>query len=138
MVDVTGMKFTLPGSGFVVLREVFLALLVAALLPAQSDTAGLFGVVKDASGGAVVGSKIKLQNAATGAAREELTDGKGFYQFELLPPGEYELTVESGGFKQFHDSRVRVNVAQISRLNVELEIGSDSEFVEVQDTVSPL
>jgi len=81
---------------------------------------------------------IALQNRATGAAREQVTDIKGLYQFEVLPPGEYELTVEAVGFKQFRDSRVRIQVAQISRLNVQLEVGSNSEFIEVQDTVSPL
>src|SRR5204862_885301 len=40
--------------------------------------------------------------------------------------------------KQFRDSEVRVSVAQISRLNVQLEVGAASEFVEVQDTVSPV
>ena len=119
-------------------RSILIAFLFAALLSAQSDTAGLFGLVRDSSGGAVVGCKVRLQNSATGSVREQLSDGKGLYQFELLPPGEYELTVEAAGFKQFRDSRVRVNVAQISRLNAQLEVGSASEFVEVQDTVSPL
>jgi hypothetical protein len=114
------------------------ALLFAGILSAQSDTASLFGVVKDTSGGAVVGAKVKLQSRTTGATREQATDAKGLYQFEVLPPGEYELMVEAPGFKQFRDSQVRVNVAQIARLNVQLEIGSASEFVEVQDTVSPL
>jgi hypothetical protein len=79
-----------------------------------------------------------LQNRATGAVRELATDAKGLYQFEVLPPGEYELTVEAAGFKQYRDSRVHIQVAQISRLNVQLEIGSNTEFIEVQDTVSPL
>ena len=110
-------------------RSILIAFLFAALLSAQSDTAGLFGLVRDSSGGAVVGCKVRLQNSATGSVREQLSDGKGLYQFELLPPGEYELTVEAAGFKQFRDSRVRVNVAQISRLNAQLEVGSASEFV---------
>src|SRR6266849_5222453 len=119
--------------------QLFLStLLFAGILSAQSDTASLFGVVKDTSGGAVVGAKAKLQSRTTGATREQATDAKGLYQFEVLPPGEYELMVEAPGFKQFRDSQVRVNVAQIARLNVQLEIGSASEFVEVQDTVSPL
>ena len=92
------------------------------------------GLVKDATGGAVGNSKVKLQSRATAAVREQTTDGKGLYQFEVLPPGEYETTVEARGFKQFQDSRVRLQVAQISRLNVQLEIGSASEFVEVQGT----
>src|SRR5437016_689290 len=122
----------------VALRLALAASTLTAILSAQTDTAGLFGLVKDATGGAVVGAKAKLQSRTTGATREQATDAKGLYQFEVLPPGEYELTVEAAGFKQFRDSQVRVQVAQIARLNVQLEIGSASEFVEVQDTVSPL
>src|SRR5436190_22995216 len=81
-------------------------LLFAALLSAQSDTAGLYGVVRDSSGGVVVGSKVKLQSHATSIVREKVTDAHGLYQFEVLPPGEYELTVETAGFKIFRDSRV--------------------------------
>src|SRR5438552_15971136 len=115
-----------------------LVLLLAAILGAQTDTAALFGLVRDASGGTVANAKVRLRNRATAALRERATDGQGFYQFEVLPPGEYELTVEAAGFKQFRDSQVRVQVADISRLNVQLEIGSASEFIEVHDTVSPL
>src|SRR5947208_264821 len=122
----------------VALRLALAASTLTAILSAQTDTAGLFGLVKDATGGAVGNSKVKLQSRATAAVREQTTDGKGLYQFELLPPGVYELTVEAAGFKQFRDSQVRVNVAQIARLNAQLEVGSASEFVEVQDTVSPL
>jgi len=42
------------------------------------------------------------------------------------------------GFKTFRDTRVHVSVAQISRLNVQLELGSASESIVVDDTVSPL
>jgi hypothetical protein len=132
------MRINLPRFSSAVFKASLCTLVFAAFLSAQSDTAGLFGLVRDASGGAVVGSKVRLQSSATGALREQVTDGKGLYQFELLPPGEYELTIEATGFKQFRDSKVRVSVAQIARLNVQLEVGSASEFVEVQDTVSPL
>jgi len=112
--------------------------LSTTLASAQSDTAGLYGVVKDLSGGVVVSSKVKLESRTTGAVREKITDTRGLYQFEILPPGEYELTVEAAGFKTFRDTRVHVSVAQISRLNVQLELGSASESIVVDDTVSPL
>src|SRR5882724_6616706 len=54
-----------------------LCMLLAALLSAQTDTAGLFGVVRGASGGVVAASKVALQNRASGAAREQVTDAKG-------------------------------------------------------------
>src|SRR2546425_8193040 len=62
--------------------------LLAALVSAQTDTAGLFGLVRDSSGGSIASSKVKLQNRATGAIREQATDAKGLYQFEVLSPGE--------------------------------------------------
>src|SRR6266403_4832216 len=86
------------------LRVALTVPLLAPLLSAQTDTAGLFGLVRDASGGSVVNSKVKLLNHATGAVREQTSDAKGLYQFEVLSPGEYELTVEATGFKQFRDS----------------------------------
>src|SRR5262245_2327116 len=132
------MRIKLARLSRVTLRVSLFTLLLAALLPAQTDTAGLFGVVRDASGGVVTASKVKLQNGATGAAREQVTDGKGLFEFDVLAPGDYEQTVEAGGFKQFRDSKVRIQVAHVARLNVQLEVGNNSEFIEVQDTVSPL
>ena len=126
------MRIVLHRFSRVALRLSLVAPLLTAILSAQTDTAGLFGLVRDATGGAVVNSKVKLHSRATAAVREQTTDGRGLYQFEVLPPGEYELTVEAAGFKQFRDSQVRVQVADISRLNVQLEIGSASEFIEVE------
>src|SRR6188474_1302029 len=132
------MRINLPSFSRVLLQTSVIALLLISLASAQTDTAGLFGIVRDSSGGSVANSRVRLQNRATSAVRELTTDAKGLYQFEVLAPGEYELTVEAAGLKQYRDSRVHIQVAQISRLNVQLEIGSNTEFIEVQDTVSPL
>src|SRR5689334_21674579 len=115
------MRTILPCFSRVSLYVALITVLLISLASAQTDTAGLFGLVRDASGGSVASTKVRLQNRATGAVREQTTDAKGFYQFEVLPPGEYELTVEATGFKQYRDSRVHVQVAQVSRLNVQLE-----------------
>src|SRR5215472_11683078 len=115
-----------------------LAAIFAAALSAQTDTAGLIGLITDPSGAAVAGSKVKLRSRATGAMREQTSNDSGLYRFEILPPGEYELTVDAAGFKQFRDSGVRAPVAQVSRLDAQLEVGSASESVEVQAAVSPL
>ncbi len=105
---------------------------------AQSDTAGLFGLVRDTSVSAIAGAKVKLTNLGTGAVREQQTDVKGLYHFDLLPPGNYELVVEATGFKQFRDSAVKMEVAQVARLNAQLEIGTANEFVEVQGAATAL
>src|SRR2546430_2087527 len=100
------MRIALHPFSRVALRFFLAAPLLTAILSAQTDTAGLFGLVKDASGGAVANSKVRLQNRGSGAVREQATDVKGLYHFEVLPPGDYELTVDATGFKQFRDSEV--------------------------------
>jgi hypothetical protein len=110
----------------------------AALTLAQSDTAVLFGVVKDPSGSAVVTAKVQLRNEATGAIRELQSNDNGLFYFTFLPSGSYEFVVEAQGFKQYRDSRVRIQVAQVGRIDVTMEIGSTSEILEVEGNMSSL
>src|SRR6266851_3951460 len=89
----------------------------ALLLPGQSATAVLFGLLKDPSGGSIAGAKVVVRNQATGVQRELETDDKGLYYFTLLPPGNYELTVETQGFKAYRNPVVQIQVAEVGRLD---------------------
>lgn len=112
--------------------------LVAFTLEAQSDSAVLFGLVKDPSGAAVGRAKLQLRNEETGVSRELQTDDSGLFYFTLLPPGSYEFVVEAEGFKQYRDSHIRIQVAQVGRVDVRMEIGTSSEAIEVQGNISGL
>jgi hypothetical protein len=116
--------------------SVFLS--AAAAVFAQTDTGTLGGTVLDPAGGAVQGAAVKIRNRATALEREASTSADGRYQFALLPPGVYEVTIEAQGFKKFSDSEVRVQVASPALLNVELAVGSTSEAIEVVGTASLL
>jgi Carboxypeptidase regulatory-like domain/TonB dependent receptor len=105
---------------------------------AQSDTAVLFGVVKDPSGSAVVSAKVELRNTETGTLRELGSNDNGLFYFTFLPPGTYEFLVEAPGFKQYRDSRIRIEVAQVGRIDVTMELGSTSEILEVSGNMSSL
>src|SRR5579864_3257044 len=95
-----------------VIRIGLVSLLALAALDceliAQSDTAVLFGLVKDPSGGSVAGAKVIAHNQSTGVQRELETDAKGLFYFTLLPPGGYELSVEASGFKSYRNPVVQV------------------------------
>ena len=120
------------------LLKVGLLVCCAVALFAQSDTAVVFGLVKDPSGGMIAGAKIQLRNEENGLTRELSSDDKGLFYFTLLPPGTYEFNVEASGFKQYRDSHIRVQVAQVGRIDVTMEIGTTAEALEVQDNISGL
>jgi len=109
---------------------------LVTIAAAQSDSSSLSGLVSDPSGAAVVGAKVGLRNLATGTRREALTDAEGRYSFTLLAPGSYEITVEATGFKQYHDARVSLQVAQAEQLNLQMAIGEATEMVVVEGSVS--
>src|SRR5947209_18753877 len=98
---------------------------------AQSDTASLSGAITDPGSAAIPGAKVTLRNVATRSQRTALTDIQGLYRFSLLLPGDYEITIDSTGIQQFHHQKLTLNVAQAARLDVQMEVGSNTEIVEV-------
>ena len=110
----------------------------AAVVCAQTDTGTLAGDVTDPSGAGVAGANVRVRNKSTQAVRQTVSDAKGHYEFPLLAPGPYEVNVEAQGFKTFVDGAVELQVASQSALNVRLEIGSTSESVQVEASVSML
>jgi hypothetical protein len=94
--------------------------------------------VLDPSGAGVASAAVKLRNVNTGAAREVTASADGLYQFNLLPPGVYEVTAEAAGFRRFVDGEVRIQVAQPAVLPIELTLGNITETVEVTGTASLL
>ena len=63
--------------------------------------------------------------------RSELTSNTGDYNFPLLDPGEYEVTVEMAGFKTESRTNVTLELNQKARIDFTLQVGAQSERVEV-------
>lgn len=103
----------------------------AALAQAQSSAADLRGVVRDPQGASVVGATVTARNKATNASRTVTTTDDGSYQIVNLIPGDYEVTVEAGGFKRAVIPSVVLTVGQRADLDVPLEIGEIGETVTV-------
>jgi hypothetical protein len=73
---------------------------LVSLLPmafARTDTSSLSGTVTDPSGGGVPSANISLKSKATGAVRNAVMASHGWYQFNLIASGVYEVTVEAPG-----------------------------------------
>ena len=98
---------------------------------AQSIVTGAVrGAVSDPSGASVAGASVTLRNPATGESQTQNTTSDGLYQFTLLKPGSYSITVQQQGFKQTAES-VQVVVGQTITIDIKLELGSASSTIEV-------
>lgn len=89
------------------------------------------GTVKDVNGAAIVGARITVTNAETGATRTVQTDEKGFYRAPLLPLGAYRLEVEASGFKRLVREGIKLAAGQTATADLVLEPGGVNETVTV-------
>lgn len=123
-----------------VTRRLVLSFLVGLTLTtgpawAQYNTAEISGFVKDEQGGVLPGVMVAATNAATGFKVERISDGAGRFFLPALPVGEYVVTAELSGFKQFTERGLTLKVGQRIELSVRLEIGQVTEAVTVSGNV---
>src|SRR6266404_5336397 len=112
------------------------ALLAVGLLvsagPLWSQAAtSVRGVVNDPTGGAVSGATVTLTNTESKIERKITTGEDGAYQFSLLPPGTYTLTVSATGFQSYERAGLTLLVNTPATVNTQLKLGSASETVHV-------
>jgi Carboxypeptidase regulatory-like domain len=93
-------------------------------------TGDLAGTVTDPSGAVVSGATVTLKSVGEGTTQTTTTNSTGGYRFALLKPGEYKLTVAQKGFKSTAQT-VQVAIGQVTTANNKLELGSQSEILEV-------
>ncbi|MGD0429132.1 MAG: carboxypeptidase regulatory-like domain-containing protein [Candidatus Acidiferrales bacterium] len=91
----------------------------------------------DPSGSAIAGAAVNLKNQATGEILSATTGSTGVYQFTLLKPGMYVVSVSLTGFKQVSET-VEVLLGQTALANVKLQVGTISETITVTEQGSLL
>src|SRR5437016_6084816 len=96
------------------------------------------GRVTDPSGAVIPGASVALTNVNTNAVRNVVTAEAGAYTFTSIPPGFYRLRTELAGFKAAVSEPFEVQVQQVVRLDMVLQLGQISETVEVAATADLL
>ena len=100
--------------------------------------ASIQGTVLDPTGATVSGAKVTATNQDTGATRDTVTSGEGFYRISELPPGSYTVTVEAPGFKTSISKDVEVRAEEPRGFDVKLQVGAVAEQVTVTAPSEPL
>ncbi len=113
-----------------------LLLCLAVSLDAQT-TGDIRGIVTDPSGAAIPSARVSLTNRETGEARHVTTDTEGRYRFNLLKIGEYMVSVAAQGFRAT-SAPATARSAEITSVNLKLDIGQITEQVMVTDAATPL
>lgn len=120
----------------------WVVLVVLALLPAagwsQSLRGSLSGIVKDPSGATVPNVKLTLTNVDTDFQAAVSTAADGLFSFPNLPAGNYELKAAAAGFREFVQRGISILVNQSARIDVALELGAETQTVEVTANASAL
>ena len=110
----------------------FVFVLCAASAFAQAtNTATLTGVVTDPTQAVVPDAKITVTRAETGTTREARTGTDGEYRVVLLPPGQYDISVEKPGFLAQTKKGIELTVGQTVAISFQLAVGASSQIVEM-------
>jgi hypothetical protein len=120
---------------FPIVLVVLLAVCVAtAPMFGQSLTTGnINGTVTDPSHAVVPNATVNLKDLDNGSTASAATNANGTYNFGLLRPGKYLVSVKQGGFSEFAET-IDVEVGQTSKVDVELSVAKGTETVEVSGT----
>jgi hypothetical protein len=117
---------------------VMLALLVAlsagaTWVAAQTNNSGsLSGTVTDPSGAVVPGATVTAKSVAHGTVFQATTTSSGSYNFSLLEPGSYTVTVDATGFQKA-ESTLDVSVSQTTTSNFALAVATAGTTVTVTE-----
>ena len=95
-----------------------------------AQAGSITGNVKDSTGALVAGAEVTVRNQETNSSRMVVTDAAGAYGVVGLPVGTYEISVKRPNFRLFR-TMVVLTVAQVQTVNIELQVGSVNEAVEV-------
>lgn len=115
-----------------VLILLLLATLAAAVV-AQEFRGSLSGKVADPAGAAIVGAAVAIKNVETNVVATATTNDDGSYNFPLLLPGKYTLTVTQQGFTTARREGIEIRVADKLTLDVTMQIGVTETITTVAD-----
>ena len=87
--------------------------------------------VKDPKGSLVTNATVTVRDQAKGLERSVTGDPQGEYRIQLLPPANYQITVDAPGFAKATAENVVITVGQVLDLPVSLTLAGAQEVVNV-------
>ncbi len=98
---------------------------------AQTYRGQIRGTITDQSQAAVADATVTLLNVKMGISVAKKTDANGLYAFDLIEPGDYQITVEATGFGKVTQSNIVVQSGADVTVNQTLTPGTLQQTVTV-------
>ncbi|MBI2690208.1 MAG: carboxypeptidase regulatory-like domain-containing protein [Acidobacteria bacterium] len=108
-----------------------LALFCAGLSSAQETRSTIFGRVLDPHATAISGAAVSVTNTQTNLSITLTSDADGYFEANLLLPGNYHLTAEAPGFKKTIRSGITLPISTRLPVDLALALGTVTESVQV-------
>ncbi len=120
----------------VFIRAILLTVAVSSAPVAFAQTVGgtsgsITGRVTDASGAIMPGVTVTISSSSMQGLRTSVSAPDGTYQFFAVPPGDYRVSFELGGFDTLVHEGVRVSLGFTATINVVMKVASVLETVTV-------
>ncbi len=120
------------------LLALILPLVLLPVANGQSNLATVTGIVTDAAQAVMPGVTISIRHVETNIVRKIQTNEVGDFTITNLVPGIYELTAEMQGFRTYRETGIVLQVGQVLRNDIRMQVGSVTESVTVTAEVALL
>jgi LDH2 family malate/lactate/ureidoglycolate dehydrogenase len=83
----------------------------------------------------VAGATVTTREASTGVKHTIASDERGFYSFQNVPVGNYDIKIDASSFKPLLRTNVVVDVGSKVVVDGTLSIGEKTETITIAETV---
>ncbi len=104
---------------------------IAAFAQSQAASGSIEGTITDTTGAVVAGVRVSAVNLQTGLTRDTETNSEGLYRLQVLPVGDYNVSIEKQGFATIKRDAVKVQVGDKVTLDIELGAAGAAETVNI-------
>jgi Carboxypeptidase regulatory-like domain len=116
----------------------WLSLLSTSTIYGQATYSSIVGTCRDESRAVLPNVAVTIKNDATGVSFTEVTNELGDYSFKTLTPGTYTIHAEIRGFRPVDIRGAQLQVSQIARYDLTMQLGEVSDTVQVSASLAVL
>src|SRR5436309_4080935 len=124
------------------LRSLFALPVVACLLVSgnaefgfgQTSAATLTGIIQDQTGAVLPDVTVTIANTDRNTSQVTKTNEIGSYVLPALNTGNYSIAADLPGFRKFVQGGIILQVNQVARIDVRLDVGPLEETIHVNGT----